>query len=230
MPGNGPYAGMGLYVIINNKDDNTVGIFLIQLNDSGDGGGNFYGTGVIFQALTNGQSLTTTPLGNSSNNGGMSSQVISGGTSSLPITKSISAASGVLTFTNDASTATLTGYFNGSPVGSIPFASWGPNPSLTLAVVGGSGYGIDVPAGTDTARNFYAGPLGILTPKLSIIPSGREVVLTWPTSATGFRLQSTTNLTAPVWSTNSPAPVVVNGQNTVTNPITGTQRYFRLSK
>jgi len=42
-------------------------------------------------------------------------------------------------------------------------------------------------------------------------------------------LQSTTNLDSPaVWSTNSPSPVVIAGQNTVTNPITGTQQFFRL--
>jgi len=69
------------------------------------------------------------------------------------------------------------------------------------------------------------------TPQLTIIPSGANVVLTWPTNATGFNLQSTTNLgSAAVWSTNSPAPVVVNGQNTVTNPISGTQQFYRLSQ
>jgi hypothetical protein len=31
-------------------------------------------------------------------------------------------------------------------------------------------------------------------------------------------------------TTNSPAPVVVNGQNTVTNPITGNQQFFRLGQ
>jgi len=45
---------------------------------------------------------------------------------------------------------------------------------------------------------------------------------------TGLTLQSTTNLISPaVWTTVSPAPVVVNGQNTVTNPISGTQKFFK---
>jgi hypothetical protein len=58
--------------------------------------------------------------------------------------------------------------------------------------------------------------------------------LRWPTNNagydyTGFTLQSTTNLGSPaVWSTNSPAPVVIGGQNTVTNPITGAQKFYRL--
>jgi hypothetical protein len=70
-------------------------------------------------------------------------------------------------------------------------------------------------------------------PQLTIAPSGPNVVLTWPTNNagydyTGFTLRSTTNLGTPVWTTNSPAPTVIAGQNTVTNPITGAQRFYRL--
>lgn len=70
-----------------------------------------------------------------------------------------------------------------------------------------------------------------LPPRLTIIPSEEDILLTWPTNATGFTLQSSTNLgSLAVWSTNSPVPVVVNGQNTVTNPISGSQQFFRLSQ
>jgi len=71
-------------------------------------------------------------------------------------------------------------------------------------------------------------------PQLTIVPSGPNVILTWPAKVagfdyTGYTLQSTTNLVSPaVWSTNSPAPVVIGGQNTVTNPITGAQKFYRL--
>jgi hypothetical protein len=44
-------------------------------------------------------------------------------------------------------------------------------------------------------------------------------------------LQSTTNLVSPaLWTTVSPGPVVIDGQNAVTNPISGTQQFFRLSQ
>jgi hypothetical protein len=56
------------------------------------------------------------------------------------------------------------------------------------------------------------------------------VLLVWPTNAIGFFLQSATSLVSPIWATNLPAPVVVNGQNTVTNPISGVQEFFRLSQ
>jgi hypothetical protein len=58
-----------------------------------------------------------------------------------------------------------------------------------------------------------------------------QCCLTWPTNATGYTLQSTTNLVSTtVWSNVSPAAVVVNGQNAVTNPISGTKKFYRLSQ
>ena len=65
-------------------------------------------------------------------------------------------------------------------------------------------------------------------PLLALIPYGANVILTWPTNAFGFRLQSTTNLGSPVWTTNSPAPIVIGGQNVIINPITGPQQFYRL--
>src|ERR1044071_5904591 len=71
-------------------------------------------------------------------------------------------------------------------------------------------------------------------PQLTITSSGTNVILTWPTNVagfdyTGYTLRSTTNLVPPaVWSTNSPVPVILNGQNTVTNPISDAQQFYRL--
>jgi hypothetical protein len=87
--------------------------------------------------------------------------------------------------------------------------------------------------GTAVGGGFGAGTVFSITlppPQLTITPSHASIILTWPTNAIGFILQSTTNLPSPVWTTNSPAPVVVNGQNTVTNPISDTQQFFRLSQ
>jgi len=70
-----------------------------------------------------------------------------------------------------------------------------------------------------------------LPPRLTIAPAGANVILTWPTNFTGFTLQSTTNLvSSALWTTGTPGPIVVNGQNAVTNPISGTQQFYRLSQ
>jgi hypothetical protein len=69
----------------------------------------------------------------------------------------------------------------------------------------------------------------VAPPLLTITPSGTNVILTWPTNATGFNLESATNLVLPVWSANSLAPVIVNTNNAVTNGISGKQKFYRLS-
>jgi uncharacterized repeat protein (TIGR03803 family) len=105
----------------------------------------------------------------------------------------------------------------GSPTGVILSG----NTLYGTAYGGGSGG-----RGTIFSISLPAGP-----PQLSITPAGATVILTWPTNSTGFTLQSSANLgSSAVWTTNSPAPVVINGQNTVTNPISGTQQFYRLTQ
>ena len=62
------------------------------------------------------------------------------------------------------------------------------------------------------------------------------MVLTWPAADTGFtttgyRVESATNLVPPVaWQTNATPFIVIGGQNVITNHITGSQQFFRLSQ
>jgi hypothetical protein len=73
--------------------------------------------------------------------------------------------------------------------------------------------------------------LPVTAPQLTITPGSGNVVLTWPTNATVFTLQSTTNLDlSAVWTTVSASPVMINGLNTVTNAITTTPQFYRLSQ
>src|SRR5690348_1463350 len=93
-------------------------------------------------------------------------------------------------------------------------------------------YQVPTTFGTTTLQpqetwNLFLTEVGV---KMAIALSSGNVILTWPTNAVGYTLQSTTNLSLVSWSTVSPAPVVVNGQNTVTNLILGTQKFYRLSQ
>jgi uncharacterized repeat protein (TIGR03803 family) len=72
-------------------------------------------------------------------------------------------------------------------------------------------------------------------PELTITASASNIVLSWPTNYsgfdyTGYRLQSTTNLGSPVWTTNLAGPAVLNGQCVVTNTISGALQFFRLNQ
>jgi len=110
----------------------------------------------------------------------------------------------------------------------------GAYPYAGLILSGNTLYGTAYGGGSSNLGTVFA--LSLPLPQLTIILSGTNVILTWPTnvdgfSYAGFTLQSTTNLVSPaVWTTVSSPPVVVNGQNTVTNPISGTQQFYQLSQ
>lgn len=105
-----------------------------------------------------------------------------------------------------------------------------------LVLVGNSLYGVAREYGTPPPEYSDHGTVFRLafTPQLTISRSETNVVLTWPTNVagfdySGFTVQTTTNLDSPAsWTTNLPAPAIVNGQNTVTNPISEPQRFFQL--
>jgi uncharacterized repeat protein (TIGR03803 family) len=104
----------------------------------------------------------------------------------------------------------------------------GANPYGGLILSGNTLYGTASVGGSSGQGTVFS---LFIPPQLTIIPSGANVILTWPTNVAGFTLQSTTNLVSPaVWITNSPAPVVVNGQYAVTNSTSGTKKFYRLSQ
>ena len=104
----------------------------------------------------------------------------------------------------------------------------GANPQVDLVLSGNTLYGTANAGGSSGGGTVFSFTLS--GPRLTITPAGTSVILTWSTSASRYALQSTTNLAAAVWNSVSPSLVVVNGQNTVTNPIAGTQKFYRLSQ
>jgi hypothetical protein len=60
--------------------------------------------------------------------------------------------------------------------------------------------------------------------------SGANVVISWPTNASGFTLKSKTSLSDAAWTTVGTAPVVSGENNQVTLPVSGSAQFFRLIK
>ena len=78
----------------------------------------------------------------------------------------------------------------------------------------------------DTVFGVSASPM-----PLAMIASGPNVILRWPTNATGLTLQTAANLVPPVvWTPVSTPPALSNGQNAVTNPISAMRQFYRLSQ
>ena len=109
--------------------------------------------------------------------------------------------------------------------GLIDVAQWaGKEVELFFGIQGGTSTNAIV---TVQSIRFYENA----PPSLHAQASGNNFVLTWPLSAQDFNLQSSTNLAdTNSWTTLTNVPAIVDLQNTVTNPISGGARFFRLKK
>jgi uncharacterized repeat protein (TIGR03803 family) len=102
----------------------------------------------------------------------------------------------------------------------------GANPFAGLAQAGnGNLYGTALGGGTNAEGTVFEFTLPVSAPLLSILLNGHQSVLSWPSSAGNYVLQSTTNLASPNWVviTNT-APIT---SITVTNSFPA--QYFRLA-
>src|SRR5439155_3509495 len=99
--------------------------------------------------------------------------------------------------------------------GDFPTNCDGALPHAGLILSGNALYGTAPQGGSSGNGTVFS--VSLPAPQLAIAHSGANVILTWPTDNggfdfTGYTLQSTTNLGSPgSWSTNSPAPAMVNG-------------------
>ena len=105
----------------------------------------------------------------------------------------------------------------------------GDRPQAAVLAAFGLLYGTTSEGGNSGDGTVFSFTPGQSSGQLAIARSGANVILTWPAST--LSLQSTTNFVPKaVWTPVTPAPTLVNGQAFVTNPISGTQKFFRLSQ
>jgi hypothetical protein len=114
--------------------------------------------------------------------------------------------------------------------------AWGSNAGPGLVTNIGQSI---VPAGLSNVVAIAAGDyysmavvaLAVESPTLQATLSGKNFILSWPASAQSFSLQGTTNPADPSsWTTLTNVPVIVNEQNTVTDPVVGGQQFYRLKQ
>jgi hypothetical protein len=69
----------------------------------------------------------------------------------------------------------------------------------------------------------------LVPPKLSVALSWQNILVTWPTNAVGFNLQSATTLAnGGDWQDSATVPTQINGQNVVSMGITNPASFYRL--
>jgi hypothetical protein len=110
-------------------------------------------------------------------------------------------------------------------------------PDGTVAAWGDGASGqTNVPAGLTKVAAIAAGYYHSLAlvvaqsapPTLAISMSGSRTVLSWPTNAAGYTLQTTPSLASPAWQAVTNAPVIVGNRYVLTNAWPGPSGFFRL--
>ena len=106
----------------------------------------------------------------------------------------------------------------------------GAYPASGVLLSGNTLYGTASGGGTNGVGTIYRLVLPP-PPTITLGISGTNLIMSWPTNAASYTLMSGTNLGSSAgWNAVPVNPVVINGHNTVTNPIAGQQRFFYLSQ
>jgi hypothetical protein len=72
-------------------------------------------------------------------------------------------------------------------------------------------------------------PVGASPPTLGFARQGNQVVLSWPTNATGFTLVSAATLSTTVWTPVASAPLIVGGKYLVADGLKAPEQFYKLS-
>jgi uncharacterized repeat protein (TIGR03803 family) len=188
----------------------------------------YYGT--IFSLSTGGLDFTNLHTFNGNGNGSSPRRglMLSGNTLYGTAVQGGNANKGMVFSVNTDGTGFTNLHSFAMTSGTTATNSDGASPYTSLILLSNSLYGVTGAGGSFGKGTFFS--VSLPPPNLSMALSGGNVVLTWPANATGFTLQYGTNIdTKAAWISNSPGPVIVNGQYTVTNPASGKQQFFRLS-
>jgi uncharacterized repeat protein (TIGR03803 family) len=105
----------------------------------------------------------------------------------------------------------------------------GAQPAQNMVLSGNTFYSTTLSGGISGNGTVFSLSVPITPLQPAISTHGEKIILAWPTNIIGLKLQVTTNLLAPVWTTVSSA-AIVNGQNTITNSIPSRQQFYRLSQ
>jgi uncharacterized repeat protein (TIGR03803 family) len=108
----------------------------------------------------------------------------------------------------------------------------GAYPGAALLLSGNTLYGTANGGGTNGDGTIFSLTLAAAPspPVLGVHISGNNLVIAWPSSAIGYTLETAAALgSAARWAAVTNVPVIVNGQYTVTNAVTGQSAFFYLS-
>lgn len=129
---------------------------------------------------------------------------------------------------------TVLGVYTGTRVDQlVPVASNDDDPDggrtsrVTINAAAGMSYQIAVDGLGGESGNIALGiKIEPLKPPISVSASGKNILLTWPTSAAGFVLEVSDDLT--IWAPVAVVPGNIGDQNSVKIPVSDQRKFYRL--
>jgi hypothetical protein len=118
----------------------------------------------------------------------------------------------------------------------LPVASMGLSltPFRFLGVINPDGFGEFLFTTTSSSGGWAADDFTIATaipPSLTIArPGASQTAISWPTNATGYVLEFTTSLSAPVWTAVTSNPAVIGDQFVLMIEAVAGQKFYRLRR
>jgi len=104
----------------------------------------------------------------------------------------------------------------------------GADPAASLTLVGSTLYGTTVGGGTNSVGTVFA--LGLpAPPSMGITTAGNQIVISWPTNATGYALKSIASLSGS-WSNVSSGITVVGTNYVFSSTMSGKAAFFRVAQ
>jgi alpha-tubulin suppressor-like RCC1 family protein len=109
--------------------------------------------------------------------------------------------------------------------------AWGDNAYGESTVPGGLTGVVEIAAAFSDNLALVARTNQTTTPAVVVQTGGNSLSLSWPLSAQGFALQSTTNLADPnAWITVTNLPIIVGSQSQVIDTVADPAKFYRLKK
>jgi uncharacterized repeat protein (TIGR03803 family) len=188
-------------------------------------GGFFNGSGTVFQISAAGALSTLYSFTNGNDGANPYAGLVQGSDGNFYGTTSTGGAKGfgtVFQISAAGALSTLYSFTNGND---------GEQPQAAL-VQGSDGnfYGTTFSGGQGRYGTVFRLSVGLAGsgPQLAIIPSGANVILTWPTNGTSFVLQQNSDLSTTNWMDVTTPVGTVNGQYQVTLTPSGDTLFYRL--
>lgn len=186
--------------------------------------GGAWNNGTVFAVSTNGMGFTNLYSFNGNDGSMPLANLILSGNILYGTTRYGSTNGAGIVFAINTNGTGFTNLYSFTPISSFNVNNEGGEPYTSLNLSNNTLYGAAYWGGSSGCGTVFA--LSLPVPSLGIVPTGNQIVLSWPTSAANFSLQTSPDLFN--WSIVTNGITAIAGNYMLTNTASSQSAFFRL--